>query len=106
MSDGRTDDDADEPREVVLRLPIGPEPSLERDGPALRRAAARELGLDEDHLGELRIRRSSFDARRRHRDWRLVLDAWRADERPTPPPATRPTPIDPPPAPMARPCST
>lgn len=88
----------DPPLEVVVRLPPGPEPRADRDGERLRGAAARALGVPPDALGAVRTRRVSFDARRRQRDWRVVLDVWRRGETPAPGPATTPAPIAPPPA--------
>jgi uncharacterized FAD-dependent dehydrogenase len=80
----------DSPQQVVVRLPAGPEPHPERDRERLRAAAARELRVDAARLGAVQLERCSFDARRRHRDWRVVLQVWRPGERPPPPAPTSP----------------
>ena len=86
------------PREVVLLLPPSPEPPAVA-GEALLAAVAEALGCAPGALSDVRLRRLSFDARRRHRRWRLVVDAWAADEPPPPPlPTTPPT--------FARPAAT
>lgn len=90
-------DDFDPPREVVLRFPGTAEPVAARDSERLRQAAAAELGVPLDALGEVRARRISFDARRRHRDWRVALDVWLSDERPSARPPTEPPRIPAPP---------
>lgn len=79
------------PREVVLLLPPSPQPPA-TTGPALLAAAARALGCAPDALAEARLRRLSFDARRRERRWRLVVDVWAPGEPvPAAPVTTPPT---------------
>ena len=60
-------------------LPPSPEPPA-TDGAPLRAAVANVLGCAPEALSEVRLRRLSFDARRRARCWRLVVDAWTPDE--------------------------
>ena len=78
------------PREVVLRFPPSAEPTAAGDPRLLAAAAARELGLDPGALAEVRPRRISFDARPRHRDWRVAADVWLQGEPVPPGPATEP----------------
>ena len=79
------------PREVVLLLPPSPEPPTVA-GEALRAAVAGALGCAPEGLSDVRLRRLSFDARPRQGRWRLVVDAWSADEpQPRPLPTTPPT---------------
>ncbi len=77
------------PREVVLLLPPSPEPPATAGG-ALVAATAGALGCHPDALGQVRLRRVSFDARRRVRRWRLVVDVWAPGEPAPPPPAAAP----------------
>jgi uncharacterized FAD-dependent dehydrogenase len=88
------------PREAVILLPPSPEPPA-TDGPALVAAAAAVLGVPPATIAAARVRRMSFDARRRERRWRLVVDVWLAGEEVPPPPATAP-PVLPRPRPGAR----
>ena len=77
------------PREVVLLLPPSPGPPATA-GPALLAATAEALGCATDAVAEVRLRRMSFDARRRERRWRLVVDVWSPGEPVPPAPATTP----------------
>ncbi|MEO0650156.1 MAG: FAD-dependent oxidoreductase, partial [Planctomycetota bacterium] len=88
----------DAPREVVVRFAGTAEPVAARETERLWRAAADALGVAPDALAEVRARRISFDARRRHRDWRVALDVWMRGERPAPPPRRVPEAIPSPPA--------
>jgi len=81
------------PREVVLHLPPSVEPpSL--DGVAWTRRAAEELRWEPGRLAAVRPRRVSFDARRRRRGWRVVLDAYERGERVPDEPARAPPAIE------------
>ncbi len=73
------------PRDVSLSLPPSAAPPPVEDGAELKRLAAAELGLAPEDLIEVRATKLSFDARARHRSWRLALRAWERGE--TPPPA-------------------
>jgi uncharacterized FAD-dependent dehydrogenase len=77
------------PREVVLTLPPSEEPPA-TEGPALESAVAAVLAVDPDTIVAARLRRLSFDARRRFRHWRLVVDVWLRGE--DAPPAIAQTP--------------
>jgi uncharacterized FAD-dependent dehydrogenase len=68
------------PHDLTIGLPPSAEPPALDDGAALRRLAARKLRVRPESLGEVRATRVSFDARPRHRRWRLSLRAWDADE--------------------------
>ncbi|MCW5893234.1 MAG: FAD-dependent oxidoreductase [bacterium] len=82
------------PREVVLTLPpSAEEPSL--DAAALRTLLGR-AGVPAGVLGEARVRRVSFDARRRERCWRIVVDVWAPGEPVPPSPRTTPAVLVPP----------
>jgi uncharacterized FAD-dependent dehydrogenase len=87
------------PREVVLRLPPSPEPPA-TGGRALVGLAATALGVPPATIAEARLRRLSFDARRRERRWRLVVDVWLAGE-PLPAPIVTEPPAIVPPGPRA-----
>lgn len=78
------------PTEVVLRLPPSPEPVVARDAARLSAAVAEALRVEPRRISTVRARRISFDARRRHRDWRVVVDVWLDDEEVPPGPVTEP----------------
>ncbi len=78
------------PRELVLRLPPSSDPESAGAQDELTRAASRSLGVAADAIVAVRVRRISFDARPRHRDWRVALDVWLRGERVPPGPATSP----------------
>jgi uncharacterized FAD-dependent dehydrogenase len=83
------------PREVVLRIPPSaeePSPDAAALGELLRRA-----GVAPSAIGEARVRRVSFDARRRERCWRVVVDVWAPGEPVPPAPRTTPPDLAPPP---------
>lgn len=71
-----------------------------RDAPALVALAARTLAVAPERVGEVRLRRLSFDARPRHRGWKLSLAVWLRDE-PLPPPIRTTPPVLPRAAPRA-----
>ncbi len=75
------------PRDLSLLLPPSAAPPPVEDGSELKRLAAAELGLAPEDLVEVRATKLSFDARARHRSWRLALRAWERGE--IPPPAIR-----------------
>jgi len=77
------------PRDVLVFLPPSPEPPR-TEAPALVAMAARELAVPAERLGAVRLQRLSFDARPRHRCWRLALTVWFCDEAPPPPIRTVP----------------
>ena len=77
------------PREALVLLPPSPEPPC-TGGPALVAVAARALGVPPGAVAEARLRRVSFDARPRERQWRLVVDVWLAGEPLPAPIATAP----------------
>ncbi|HEV7735493.1 MAG TPA: FAD-dependent oxidoreductase [Candidatus Binatia bacterium] len=85
------------PREVVLTLPPSEEAPA-TDGPALTAAVAAALAVTPESLGAVRLRRLSFDARRRERRWRLVVDVWLQGETVPPAPPTTPPTLARPPA--------
>ncbi len=88
---GRPCHNAPVPREVVLTLPPSEEAPA-TDGPALTAAVAAALAVGPETLAAVRLRRLSFDARRRERRWRLVVDVWlRGETVPPAPPTTPPT---------------
>ncbi|MEW6072950.1 MAG: FAD-dependent protein [Planctomycetota bacterium] len=86
------------PRDLILVLPPSERPPRLGDEAALVRMAARRLGVAPDSFAAVRVLRLSFDARPRHRGWRVALRAWPRGETPPPAPRTRPPEIAPPPA--------
>ncbi len=78
------------PRRAELTFPPGEEPPPLDDRSALANAAAAELGLRREAVAEARATRVSFDARRRHRVWRVALDVWLSNEAVPAAPATTP----------------
>ena len=78
------------PHEIVLTFPPSEEPVATRDGERLLREAARALRLPPERVACARARRISFDARPRHREWRVSVDVWLAGEPVPEPPATTP----------------
>jgi len=83
------------PRSFVLWLPPETHPDTLQEA-ELHFAAGRELELKPADIAAVRISRYSFDARKRHMQWRVAVDAWLADEAPPAPVATAPAPIPPP----------
>jgi uncharacterized FAD-dependent dehydrogenase len=77
-------------RELVLILPPSEEPPAIDDERRLVELAARELRLAPSALACVRPTKLSFDARPRHRAWRLALEVWRAGEAVPPRPALAP----------------
>jgi uncharacterized protein len=83
------------PREVVLTVPpSAEEPSLDA---ATLRALLGRAGVAASAIGTARVRRVSFDARRRGRAWRVVVDVWAPGEPAPAAPVTTPPAIAPPP---------
>jgi hypothetical protein len=78
------------PRDLTLVLPPSAAPPPVEDGAALLALAARELGVASAQLCAARATRLSFDARARHRAWRLALRVWSAEERAPEPIRTSP----------------
>ncbi len=79
------------PEDLVFRLEPGHDP--ERLEPAqLIEHAARVLGIPVADVAEARLQRVSFDARPKSMNWRVVLRAWRKEEKIPPPPRTEPWP--------------
>ena len=76
------------PTKAQLTYPPSEEPPPTSDERALVAAAGRKLGLDVRSIIAARASRISFDARRRHRVWRVTVDVWTAGEEP---PAARVT---------------
>ncbi len=79
------------PRDVTLVLAPSASPPPVEDAPALLRLAATELRIPPERLLEVRPTKLSFDARARHRSWRLALRVWERGEI-----APEPIRIDPP----------
>ena len=67
------------PREIVLWLPPEEHPD-ELGAGALCFAAGRELGCKPGDIVAARIERVSFDARRRHMQWRVAVRVWEKGE--------------------------
>jgi len=82
------------PRDVALSLPPSESPPALDDERELRRLAARSLGVAPESLACVRAQRISFDARPRHRAWRLALRAWERGEPVPPAPSTQPPTFD------------
>ncbi len=78
------------PRDVDLLLPPTEEPPDFRDPEELRSLAAARMGVPIESVAAARVHRISFDARPRHRIWRILLRAWEAGEAPPPEIATVP----------------
>ena len=84
------------PDDLTLTIPpetgLGP---LDDEG-RWRRAAAKKLKRSADSFAAVRVVRVSFDARPRHRGWRVLVRAWERDETPPPRPVTEPPTFTPP----------
>ena len=61
---------------VQLSYPPSEDPPSTGDEAALIRAAAAKLGLAPDAIAAARPAKVSFDARRRHRVWRISVNVW------------------------------
>ena len=90
------------PREVVLRLAPSLEPLEARDEQRMLELTARAVNRRPEELAGVRTRRISFDARRRERVWRVVVDAYLVGEALPEGPVTEPPQIARPDADAAR----
>ena len=80
------------PRDVTLRFPPSVKPPALESEAELKPLAARELHMPPERLASVRTQRVSFDARRRHRSWRVALRVWEhGEELPPTAPTTPPT---------------
>ncbi|MFT5286698.1 MAG: putative FAD-dependent dehydrogenase [Planctomycetota bacterium] len=71
------------PTKAQLSYPPSEDPPPVNDERSLMLAAAKKLGLDPESIIAARASRVSFDARRRHRVWRVSVDVWTTgDEHP------------------------
>ena len=68
------------PQKAQLTYPPSEEPPATSDERSLKIAAAKKLGLDPRSIVAARTSRISFDARRRHRVWRVTVEVWTADD--------------------------
>ncbi len=68
------------PREVEIVFPPSEEPPPLASEEELRSLAAARLGLPLAAIAAARVTRISFDARPRHRVWRIALRAWKNGE--------------------------
>ncbi|MEX1024188.1 MAG: FAD-binding protein [Planctomycetota bacterium] len=84
------------PHDVELVLPPETAPPFDDDATGLVRRAAKKARIDA--VAAARVVRVSFDARRRMRNWRVVVRLWEPGEDVPVPVASTPTPIAPPPA--------
>ncbi len=82
------------PRQTELVFPPGEDPPPLEDRAELLRSVALKLDLVASDVAEVRPARCSFDARRRHRVWRVTVDVWLAGEEVPPAPTTTPPTFD------------
>jgi len=78
------------PKDVELVFPPSEEPPAARSAAAWLELAAQRLGGPRERWSEARVLRVSFDARVRHRVWRVGLRVFQAGEPVPPEPATTP----------------
>jgi len=86
------------PHSVELRFPPGDRTPFAFADTELVPAAATALELGPERIARVDVTRISFDARRRHRVWRVGTTVWLTDEALPQPPVWEPVPIEPPPA--------
>ncbi len=79
------------PQDVVFRLEPGRDPER-LTAEELQKLAAQTLGVSDSEIAEARLQRTSFDARAKYMNWRVVARTWRAAEKIPPPPRTTPYP--------------